>query len=246
MSASVTTMFAFLAGVASFLSPCVLPLIPSYLSYMTGLSVKELQTQPHRNVRSHMGIHALLFVCGFSFVFITLGATASALGQRFAQYQTLVQRIGGALIIFLGLYLTGVVKVGFLSKERKFSLPHRPIGFVSSFLVGVVFAFGWTPCVGPILASILVLAGTTEDLQKGVYFLTIYSLGLGVPFILSAFAVKLFFAYAQKIKQYLRWMEVGSGIILIGIGILLASNLMLRLTSYLNQVFAPLTEFFSL
>lgn len=247
MSETVTLPFAFLAGLASFLSPCVLPLIPSYFSYMTGLSIEELSHPKTKegNLR-RLGTHALLFVLGFSAVFVVLGATASALGQLFAQHKVLIQRIGGGLVIFFGIYLTGILKIGFLSREKRFSFPDHPAGFFGSFLLGAIFAFGWVPCVGPILGSILLLAGTSENFAQGIFYLAVYSLGLGVPFVASALAINFFFATFQKLKRYLRAIEVGSGLVLIGVGILLVTNGIFWLTNFLNSVLAPLVRLFSL
>jgi len=246
MSGSVTIFFAFFAGVASFLSPCVLPLIPSYLSYITGLSVEELSGGRKREgFFRNVSLHALLFILGFSCVFVTLGASASVLGRLFAQYQKIVRQLGGLFVIFLGATLAGFLKTNFLLREKKFSLPH-PTGFLGSFLVGVIFAFGWTPCVGPILGSILVLAGTSESFQKGIFFLLIYSLGLGIPFFLSALAMNLFLSSFQKIKRYLHGVEVGSGLVLMGVGLLLVTNTFFLLTNFLNKTLAPLVRLFNL
>lgn len=244
---SVTIPFAFLAGLASFLSPCVLPLIPSYLSYITGFSVEELsQSSSRQGTWRKVAFHALLFILGFSCVFIILGASASALGQLFAQKQHLFRRIGGVMVILLGCYLAGFLKVGFLSKEKKFSLPTHPTGLLGSFLIGTIFAFGWTPCVGPILGSILVLAGTSQDFREGLFFLGVYSLGLGIPFFLSALGMNLFLVYFKRIKRYLHWIEVGSGLLLIGVGVLLVTNALFTLTNFLNKALSPLVRLFNL
>ena len=247
MSNPVTLPFAFIAGLASFLSPCILPLIPSYLSYITGLSVEELSQAPSRkNAWRKISVHALLFILGFSTVFIILGTTATVLGQVFAQHQPTFRKVGGVLIFLLGAYLAGFLKIGFLSKERKFSLPNHPTGFLGSFLVGVIFSFGWTPCVGPILASILVLAGASQSLREGIVFLCVYSLGLGIPFLLSALAMNFFLSSFQKIKRFLRWIEVGSGLVLMGVGVLLVTNAMFGVISFLNSALYPLVRLFNL
>ena len=247
MSGTLSASFAFLAGLASFLSPCVLPLIPSYLSYITGLSVKELSgSDLPRSSFQKVGAHAFFFILGFSCVFMILGASASALGRLFAQHQKIFRQIGGVLVIFMGAYLAGFLKVGFFSKERKFSLPAHPTGFLGSFLVGTIFAFGWTPCVGPILGSILILAGTSQSLGRGIFFLCLYALGLGVPFLVSALAMNFFLSSFQKIKRYLRWIEVGSGVVLMGVGVLLLTNAIFALTGFLNRALSPLTRLFNL
>lgn len=238
--------FAFVAGLVSFLSPCVLPLIPSYLSYMTGLSVEELARPAAKGSWKKAALHALLFILGFSTVFILLGATASVVGQLLAQHQRRFRQIGGILVIFLGVYLAGFLKIGFLSRERKFSLPTHPTGLLGSFLVGVIFSFGWSPCVGPILGSILILAGATESLQEGIFYLFVYALGLGIPFFLSAVAVNLFLSSFQRVKRYLHVIEVTSGCVLVGVGILLVTNTMFRLISFLNDALSPLVRLFNL
>ena len=246
-SGSVTIAFTFLAGLASFLSPCVLPLIPSYLSYITGLSVEELsRSNARKGSWRKVGGHALLFILGFSVVFVILGASASVLGQLFAQHQKRFRQIGGIFIILLGATLAGFLKPAFLMREKKFSLPAHPTGFLGSFLVGAIFAFGWTPCVGPILGSILVLAGASQSFQQGIFFLSVYSLGLGIPFFLSALAMNLFLSSFQKIKRYLHWIEVGSGVILMGIGALLVTNTLFWLTNFLNRTLSPLVRLFNL
>lgn len=209
--------------------------------------MEELSSAPsRRKTWQKIALHAFFFILGFSSVFVVLGASASALGTLFAQYQKVVRQVGGIFVIFLGLTLTGVFKFGFLMKEKKFSLPKKATGLFGSFLVGVIFSFGWTPCVGPILGSILVLAGTSESLERGIFFLLVYSLGLAVPFFVSALAMNLFLSSFQKIKRFLRWIEVGSGIVLIGIGVLLVTNSLYRLTAYLNSALAPLVRLFNL
>lgn len=247
MEREVSVLFAFIAGLASFLSPCVLPLIPSYLSYITGLSVKELSEAggQKRSVRK-VGTHALFFILGFSAVFIVLGASASVLGRLFAQHQKIFRQVGGVLVFFLGAYLAGFLKIGFLSREKKFSPPAHPTGLVGSFLVGSIFAFGWTPCVGPILGSILVLAGTSQSIERGIFFLLVYSLGLGVPFFISALAMNVFLSSFQKIKGLLRWIEIGCGVVLMGLGVLLMTNAIFGLTGFLNRTLLPLTRLFNL
>ncbi len=238
---------AFGAGLASFLSPCVLPLIPSYLSYITGLSVEELSRDASaRKSLRQVSLHAILFIVGFSAVFMILGASASALGKLFLQYQTGVRRAGGVLILFLGAYLAGFLKVGFLSREKKLSLPNHPTGWFGSFFVGAIFAFGWTPCVGPILGSILVLAGASQSLREGLLYLSVYSLGLGLPFFLSALAMNGFLSSFQRIKRYLHGIEVTSGLLLMAIGVALVTNTFVRLTYFLNQALSPLVRFFNL
>ena len=235
-------LIAFLAGLISFLSPCVLPIIPSYLSYITGMSVKELSETGASKIRFRVGLHAGLFILGFSLVFMVMGASATALGQFFLEHQRWFRRAGGVLILFFGLGVSGILKIPFLSRERRLSLTRHPSGFLGSVLIGAVFAFGWSPCVGPILASILVLAGTSEGLSRGLLLLACYSLGLGVPFFLAAIATGHFLSAAKALQRHLAAIERASGVLLIGIGLLLLTGLFTRVTASLNRWMAPTAD----
>ena len=195
-SATLGLTVAFAAGLLSFLSPCVLPLVPSYIGFLTGMSLPEVSERR----RAALG-HALLFVLGFSLVFILLGASATALGRALNYYQQWLQRIGGALIIGFGLVCLGVIKVGFLTQERRVQVEHKPVGYVGSVLVGMAFAAGWTPCIGPVLGAILGLAATSNDLTRGTLLLTAYSAGLAVPFLLAAVALESFLGWFQRVRR---------------------------------------------
>lgn len=222
---NITVWVAFGAGLLSFLSPCVLPLIPSYITFVTGISLKELKEEhKSKTMIQKMVINSLAFILGFSFVFIALGASASFMGGILSTYKFWITRIGGAVIIVLGLFITGLIKIKSLSYDKKFEMKRKPFGILGSFVVGIVFAAGWTPCVGPILGSVLVLAGSEADLYKGILLLTSYSLGLGIPFFISTIAIGLLLSASKKINQYLRIISILSGVLLIAIGILMVTG----------------------
>ena len=222
---NISFLVAFAAGIASFLSPCILPLIPSYLSYLTGLSFKELSDESSKDVKKEIALktflHSLFFVGGFTAVFVLLGATATLIGQFFLEYQGALKKLSGLLIIFFGLAIAGIIKIPFLQKEKKFSYTKKSITFLGSFFVGCAFAAAWTPCVGPILGSILVYASGSVELKKGIALLFAFSLGLGVPFILSALALNTFLAYFKKIESKLRIISMVAGLVLVVFGVLL-------------------------
>jgi cytochrome c-type biogenesis protein len=224
---------AFAAGLLSFLSPCVLPLVPSYIGFLTGMSLPEMSGR-----RRVALVHALLFVLGFSLVFVLLGASATALGRALNYYQLWLQRIGGVLIIAFGLVCLGVIKVGFLSQERRVQVEQRPVGYVGSALVGMAFAAGWTPCIGPVLGAILGLAATSQDLSRGMLLLAVYSAGLAVPFLVAAVALDSFLEWFQRFRRYLPWVMRVSGALLIFVGALMVTGEFTRLAGWLQQ-FTP-------
>jgi len=216
---------AFVAGSLTFLSPCILPIIPSFLAYISGVSFADLKDADNRSgVRSKVIIHTLLFILGFSVVFIVLGLTATAIGKLLFRYQKAINVIGGILIAFFGIYLTGVLNIGFLAKERRFKFPVQGASYIGSFLVGVTFAAAWTPCAGPILGSILVMAGTKADLARGAQLLVAYSLGIAVPFLLTALAMNSFLALFNRFKKALNIITVTGGIFLVIVGVLVATG----------------------
>jgi len=232
----VSLIAAFLAGVASFISPCVLPLVPSYITFVTGLSFDELTAKDQGpRVRRLTLVHSLAFIAGFSIVFVALGATATAAGQFLREHQDTLRIVGGILIIFFGIYLTGVIPIPFLSRQRKFQWSGKPFGVLGSVLVGVTFAAGWTPCIGPILASILLYASTADTVGTGILLLSVYSLGLGVPFLLASLGMNSFLAASSRLRRSLRTIEVVSGAILIVFGIALVTNLFPRFVSFLAR-----------
>lgn len=224
---------AFAAGLLSFLSPCVLPLVPSYIGFLTGMSLPEVSQR-----RRAALVHALLFVLGFSLVFVLLGASATALGRALNYYQQWLQRIGGVLIIGFGLVCLGAIKVGFLDQERRVQMEHKPVGYLGSILVGMAFAAGWTPCIGPVLGAILGLAATSTDLTRGTLLLAAYSAGLALPFLLAAVALESFLGWFQRFRRYLPWVMRLSGALLVFVGLLMVTGEFTRLAGWLQR-FTP-------
>jgi len=225
---------AFLAGVLSFLSPCVLPLIPSYVSFITGISFKDLTVGTDRKKIHYLTItNSIAFILGFSTVFIALGVSSSAVGSFFFQYMDMIRIIGGVLVIIFGLFIAGILKLDFLMIQKKISLSGKPAGYIGTFLVGMTFAAGWSPCIGPILGTILVYAGSKGSALYGFQLLAAYSLGLGVPFFLSALAINVFLSYSPKLAKFMRAIMLISGLLLIIFGILLLTDQIRALTRLL-------------
>ncbi len=220
---------AFVAGLLSFLSPCVLPLIPSYVGFLTGLTLEELEVR-----RGTALAHALWFVAGFSLIFIALGATASAFGVLLLRSQVWIGRIGGGVVILFGLYLLGVLRPALLMRERKVQLAHKPLGYLGSAFVGVTFGAAWTPCIGPILGAILTLAAAQASVGHGAALLTAYSAGLALPFVVTALALDRFLAWFQRFRPYLVWVERIAGGLLILLGLLLVTDRFTLLASWLQ------------
>jgi cytochrome c-type biogenesis protein len=220
---------AFLAGLLSFLSPCVLPLIPSYVGFLTGLTLEELEVR-----RGTALLHALWFVAGFSLVFIALGATASALGAVLLHSQVWIGRVGGVIVILFGLYLLGVLRPAFLMRDRRIELARKPLGYAGSAVVGVTFGAAWTPCIGPILGAILTMAAAQPSLTQGAGLLTAYALGLAVPFLVAAVALDRFLVWFQRFRPYIVWVERVAGVLLIVLGFLLVTDRFTLLASWLQ------------
>lgn len=220
---------AFVAGLLSFLSPCVLPLIPSYVGFLTGLTLEELEVR-----RGTALAHALWFVAGFSLIFIALGATASALGVLLLRSQVWIGRIGGGVVILFGLYLLGVLRPAVLMRERKVQLARKPLGYLGSAFVGVTFGAAWTPCIGPILGAILTLAAAQASVGHGAALLTAYSAGLALPFVVTALALDRFLAWFQRFRPYLVWVERIAGGLLILLGLLLVTDRFTLLAGWLQ------------
>ncbi len=221
------------AGLLSFLSPCVLPLFPSYLSFLGGISCAELQeASADPRIRWRLLGNALMFILGFSLVFIAFGASFSLLGSLLFEYQVIIRRAGGVLIILFGLYAMGWMRIPFLMREKRFHLRSRPAGYLGAFAVGVTFAAGWTPCVGPILGSILVYAGTAETARTGILMLAAYSAGLALPFLGGALALTRVLPLLDRFKKLLPAVSVVSGLLLITVGSLLLTDYFTILSSY--------------
>ncbi|MGY5141155.1 MAG: redoxin domain-containing protein [Candidatus Nitrosopumilus sp. Bin_571-38] len=233
----VTLVVAFGAGLLSFLSPCVLPLIPVYASFLTGLSVKDLSQKHNTALQKHRLTtmkRGLMFVLGFSVVFIVLGSTVGYAGSIFLDASIWIERIGGVVLIALGLHLIGLFKIPWLERQLKFDLSKRTSGKAGTFFVGMAFGAGWTPCIGPILAGILTIAASSSSISTGALLLSVYSAGLAIPFLLSAFALDRFLIFFDRIKSKMVWIERISGLLLIGVGILLLTGSMTLLSDFSN------------
>jgi cytochrome c-type biogenesis protein len=231
-----TLWLAFGAGFLSFISPCCLPLYPSFLSYITGVSVKDLQNNQGFMQKSAI-IHTLFFILGFSTIFYALGLSASWIGNLFTDQQILIRQLGGILIVVLGLFMIGLVKPAWMMKEKRMNLSQRPIGYLGSIAVGMTYAAGWTPCVGPILSSVLIL-GASEP-SKAIFYITAYTLGFAVPFFIMAF----FIGRIRWIQKYSKLMMVIGGIVMIATGILLYTGHLAKITIYLISLYGGFTGF---
>ncbi len=220
---------AFVAGLLSFLSPCVLPLVPSYVGFLTGLSLEELEGR-----RRTALVHAVWFIAGFSLIFVALGATASVLGALLIRAQVWIGRVGGVVVILFGLYLVGALRPAFLMRERRIQLANKPVGYFGSAFVGITFGAAWTPCIGPILGAILTLAAAQASVRLGAALLTAYSLGLAIPFLVTALALDRFLAWFQRFRPYIVWVDRIAGALLVVLGILLVSDNFTLLASWLQ------------
>lgn len=246
MGSELSVAVAFGAGVVSFLSPCVLPLFPSYLSFITGLTFDELAAPgpaARARVRRLTIVHSLLFILGFMLVFMALGASATAIGQFLRSNQVWIRRAAGIVIVLFGLHITGILNFPFLQRERRVHLQDRPVGLLGSVLVGFAFGAGWTPCIGPILGAILTMAGTSAELGTGVMLLAVYGAGLGLPFFVAALGFNTFLTGFKKIRGWLRPIEIGSGLVLVAVGILIFTNYFAVLAAFLNRWLLPLFPF---
>lgn len=231
--ASLSLFIAFGAGVLSFLSPCVLPLVPSYISFITGMNLEDLQGS-----RRDAVVHALLFVLGFSLIFLALGAGATVFGQVMIRHRDIISRVGGVLIVIFGLYLLGVFNLSFLMKDTRLHLANKPLGYFGTVVVGIAFGAGWSPCIGPILGAILTMAANESDLGRGLTLLGAYSVGLAVPFVASAVMVERFLALFAKLRQHMIWVNRVSGALLVFVGLLMITNRFTILANWL-QAFTP-------
>jgi cytochrome c-type biogenesis protein len=230
-AAALGIVVAFTAGLLSFLSPCVLPLVPSYIGFLTGMAQPD--TGMHR--RAALG-HALLFIVGFSLVFILLGASATALGRALGYYQVWLQRAGGVLVILFGLFCLGAFSSRLLTREHRVHLERKPVGYLGSALVGVAFGAGWTPCIGPVLGGILGLAASSDDVTQGMLLLAVYSAGLAIPFLLAAVALDSFLGWFQRFRPLLPWVMRISGVLLVLMGVLLLTGEFTRLAAWLQSL----------
>lgn len=224
---------AFVAGLVSFLSPCVLPLVPSYVTFVTGMTLDELTANGRHAARRRAALHALLFVLGFSLVFVALGATATALGATLRRALPLLQQIGGVVIAAFGLSMLGVLRLPSLMRERRVHLASKPAGLAGSVLVGVAFGAGWTPCIGPVLAAILLYAGMEATMTRGMLLLVAYAIGLGIPFLVAAVGLNWYLAGARRVMRWLRPLELGAGVLLVVMGVMLFTGRFTMLSNLL-------------
>jgi cytochrome c-type biogenesis protein len=232
----ILTAFAF--GFLSFISPCVLPIVPGYISFISGVSLNEIETTGDKSkARRKIILNTLFFILGFSLVFILLGATATAVGQFLIDNLPLFSQIAGVIIIVFGLHMAGVFKIKFLQYEKRIHTQTKPLGFLGSFVVGLAFAFGWTPCIGPILGAILGIAAQKETVWQGIVLLTSYSAGLGIPFLITGISISAFYNFFNKIKRYFKMIEIIGGVMLIIVGILMITGSLTLIASYLTRWF---------
>ncbi|HEY7095390.1 MAG TPA: cytochrome c biogenesis protein CcdA [Terriglobales bacterium] len=224
---------AFLAGLVSFLSPCVLPLVPGYVSLISGVGVEELKT-PQSKVMRKVMLNSIGFILGFSIVFITLGALSTSVGQLLARYKSVLAQAAGVVIILFGLHLTGLFRINALYADKRLHNIKGGNTVVGAFLIGFAFAFGWTPCVGPILAVILGFAAAQDSVYKGILLLAIYSLGLAVPFLMTSLGIERFLSFYSRFRSHMHAVEVASGALLIALGFLLVFGRFTLLASYLS------------
>ncbi|HEV2559760.1 MAG TPA: cytochrome c biogenesis protein CcdA [Microvirga sp.] len=230
---------AALGGLISFLSPCVLPLVPPYLSFLAGTTFDQLAAGDDRAVRRRALVAALLFVAGFTTVFVLLGATASALGQAVRQYLGILSTVAGLAIIAMGLHFLGLLRIGILYREARFQVD-RPVGLWGAYVMGLAFAFGWTPCIGPILAAILAVAGSEASVGQGALLLGVYSAGLGIPFLLAAFAMKPFAAFMKRMRARFALVEKAMGSLLVLTGIAFLAGWLTDASFWLLETFPAL------
>jgi len=234
----VSLLAAFGAGILSFISPCVLPLVPGYISFVSGVSFDQMQAADAASraaTRRQMLITSLAFVLGFSVVFICLGASATAIGHLLRHQKTILERIAGAVIIIFGLHLAGVFRIKWLDKDTRVQTSGRPASPIGAFLVGLAFAFGWTPCIGPILGGILAIAGSKNSVGEGVALLAVYSAGLGIPFLATSLAIDRFFVASKRIRKYYKPIEIASGALLVVLGVLIFTNRFTILSNYFSK-----------
>ncbi len=236
----VTYIAALAAGLLSFVSPCVLPLVPAYISFMTGVSVDNMRADVTTTGRWRAVLHSVFFVLGFSTVFVSLGASATFLGKLLLSNMNILAKVGGAFIVIFGLHYMGLFRISFLNMEARFNIEKKPPGLLGAYLIGLAFAFGWTPCVGPILAAILAVAGGQESILKGIVLLSIYSAGLGIPFILAGVAINHFFGFFTRIRAHLHKIEMVSGALLVVVGTMIFMGDFNRIATLLIQWFPGL------
>lgn len=227
----VSLFMAFAAGIISFLSPCVLPLVPGYISFVSGISVEEMEGLREKKT---VMINSIFFIIGFSAIFVLLGVSVTWMGMLFASKKAILAKIAGSVIIFFGMFKIGAIRYFPFYREARFHIRDRKFGIIGALLIGAAFAFGWTPCVGPILGSIMAYAGTLSTMGQGVLLFLVYSMGLGIPFLVVAFGVNRFFGVFDKVKKHLRLIEVISGAIMVILGLLIFTDTLILIPGYLS------------
>jgi cytochrome c-type biogenesis protein len=241
MTESVSLLTALLGGLVSFVSPCVLPIVPGYLSFISGVNVAQLKDgEAPAGLAGRVAVASAVFVLGFSTVFVALGAAATLVGYTLQQYKRELGIVGGIVIIILGLHTAGILPIKWLLYEKRATVRTRPVTLLGAYLVGLAFAFGWTPCIGPILGAILLYASQQETVGEGVILLSAYSAGLGIPFIVSGLAVNRFFAASGALKRHMRQVEYVAGALLIGVGVLLVTDRLTMIAQYFVKLFPGL------
>jgi len=238
---NVSVVTAFVFGIISFVSPCVLPIVPGYLSFISGYSFDEMSRSARPELFKKVTINSLLFVLGFSVIFVALGASATVIGRFLLDKLNLFSKIAGIVIIVFGFHMVGLFKINFLNYEKRFHAGKK-IGLLGSFIAGLAFAFGWTPCIGPVLAAILAIAAQQDTIGKGIILLSVYSLGLGIPFLVSSLSINAFLGFFKRFKRYIRWVEITGGVLLIVVGILIMTNNLTVLSGYFAKWFPFLNE----
>jgi cytochrome c-type biogenesis protein len=243
MTSEVTIPLAFFGGILSFISPCVLPLVPSYISFVTGISFEELTSDDGNELKKVILFNSLMFILGFSTVFVViLGASAQIFGSVFMEYQDVIRKIGGIVIILLGIHIIGVINFKILQRDKRLHFfKEKPAGLLGSFLVGIGFAAGWTPCIGPILSAIFAVAATSESTWSGMQLFVAYSVGLAIPFLLTSLGINTFLKHFNRLKKHMRIVSIVTGIFLIVTGVLIFSNSLAIIGGYLNSFMPQLS-----
>jgi cytochrome c-type biogenesis protein len=243
METNITYLAALFAGLISFISPCVLPLVPAYISFISGVSVEDLrQAERQQQMALRLMASSLLFIAGFTVVFVLLGATATVVGSFLLQNLGFLSKAAGVVLVIFGLHVAGLIKIPFLNYEARFQTGGKPTSAIGAFFVGSAFAFGWTPCIGPILGAILAIAGSQDTVGKGMLLLLVYSIGLGIPFFLTAAATQRLLSAMNRVKKHFKTVEIVSGVFLIVVGVMMFFNLFTALNSMLVRWFPWLTK----
>ena len=233
--ADISIFYVFFAGIVSFLSPCVLPLVPGYISIVSGVSLDQLKSESeNKSFMRAVVLNSVMFVIGFSITFILLGAAATTVGEFLSAQKRLIGQLAGLLLIVFGVHMTGFIKINALYKDKRFNAVQKPRGLLGALVLGFAFAFGWTPCIGPILASVIAIASTKDTVGQGVVLLAIYSMGLGIPFLLTSLAFNKFLAFYGRFKKHFHTMEVVSGVLVIMVGLLMLTGKITQLNSWFS------------